>query len=96
MSDLPLTCSAPFEEFPATADPGILFPELALPGQRPFEVAVTVPADSPEAFDGAERRTVMLLQVPAASAGAAVDMAVAACAGMRVFEVTVRPLPPAR
>lgn len=77
-------------DLPQPADLSVLFPELAAPGCRPFEVAVTVPAETP-APGGAETRTVMVLRVPAGSAGAAVDTAVRACEGMRWFEITVRP-----
>jgi hypothetical protein len=50
MSFLPLTRPAPWTEFP----PGMetLWPELAVPGERPVQVTVTVP-------DGGGRRPVM-------------------------------------
>jgi hypothetical protein len=50
MSFLPLTRPAPWTEFPP--DMETLWPELAVPGERPVQVTVTVP-------DGGGRRPVM-------------------------------------
>jgi hypothetical protein len=47
---LPLTRPAPWEEFPAGME--TLWPELAVPAERPIQVTVTVP-------DGDGRRPVM-------------------------------------
>lgn len=60
-----------------------LFPELPLPGERPVEVAVTVP-------DGDSRRCVMHVVAAEADAVKAFEMAFGACEGMDEFEVTAR------
>jgi hypothetical protein len=83
MDHLPLTCSAPFEEFPVTAGMEALFPELGLPPARPVEVLVTV-------ADGDRRRTLMDVVVPEAEAAEAFGAAFGYCEGMEDFEVTAR------
>jgi hypothetical protein len=61
-----------------------LFPELPLPGERPVEVAVTVPGD------GGSRRCVMHVVAAQADAVKAFEMAFGACEGLDEFEVTAR------
>jgi hypothetical protein len=83
MESLPLTCSAPFEEFPAAAGIESLFPELAPSGARPVEVTVTVPER-----DG--RRVVMHIVAAEVNAGRAFGLAFGACEGIDGFEITAR------
>jgi hypothetical protein len=60
-----------------------LFPELPSSGERPVEVAVTVP-------DGAGRRCVMHVVAAERDAGQAFAMAFEACRDAEGFEVTAR------
>lgn len=83
MDHLPLTRSAPFEEFPGG---GIetLFPELPPPGRRPVEVLVAITEEG-------ARRVVMDIVAAEDDLPQALAMAVGACRGMAEFEVTARP-----
>ena len=83
MEHLPLTRSAPFEEFLAAAETDTLFPELAPSGARPVEVTVTVP-------EGDRKRCVMHIVTAESNAGDAFDLAFRACEGVDRFEVTAR------
>jgi hypothetical protein len=83
MDHLPLTRSAQLEEFPAAGAMDVLFPELPLPGSRPVEVTVTVPA-------GDSRRCIMQVVTGERNAELAFTIAFGACRDMEGYEVTVR------
>ncbi|HTJ66185.1 MAG TPA: hypothetical protein VL551_01525 [Actinospica sp.] len=80
MDHLPLTRSAPFEDFPADGVIETLFPELPPPGMRPVEVTVTLP----------EGRCAMHIVVAQADGAEAFGMAFRACADVEDFEITAR------